>query len=93
MTTFMKLEIIAYYILKIFGYLCGFLGALGVIGFAGGRELGNITDMQFWVYEIHAFALIGLCCIVYYIRKSIKEDLIRRNRIMKMKARFNKLAK
>jgi hypothetical protein len=89
----MKFEIVVYYILKIFGYLCGFAGAFGVIGFAGSHECGNITDAQFWIYEIRAFALIGLCGIVYYIRNYIRDDVIRRNRIMKIKAKINNLAK
>lgn len=93
MTPLMKFEIIIYYILKIFGYFCGFVGALWVPGLLVSHRYGNITDMQLWKYEIHAFILIGVCCIVYYIRKFIKEDIIRRNRLMKMKARLSKFAK
>lgn len=82
MTTFMKLEVITYYILKVFGYIVGFLGVFGVIGFVGSFELDRITVAQFWMYEIHAFFLIALCFVVYYIREYIKEDCCRRYRYM-----------
>ena len=82
MTTFMKIEAITYYILKVFGYFCGFVGVFGVIGFAGSCELGTITIAQFWMYEIHAFFLIALSYVVYYIREAIKEDGRKRYRRM-----------
>ena len=83
MTTFMKIEVIIYYLLRVFGYICGFLGAFGVIGVAGSLECDTITIAQFWMYEIHSFMLIGVCYIVYYIRECVKEDFQRRERILK----------
>lgn len=87
MTTFMKFEAIVWYILRIFNYICGFFGVFGVLGFVGSYELDTITTAQFFAYELHAFGLIALAFAVYYIREMIREDVIRRDRIMKRKAR------
>ncbi len=75
MTLLMKIETITYFILKAFGCVIGFLGALGVIGFAGSLEHSAITVLQFCMYELHAFGLIGLAFIVYYISELIKDDV------------------
>lgn len=85
MTTFMKIETITYYLLKLIGYIAGFIGPFLVLGYVGGLELDNITIAQFWTGEFCAFGLIGLSFIVYYIREFIKEDVRKRYRIMKKK--------
>lgn len=92
MTTFMKFEAIVWYILRIFNYICGFFGAFGVLGFVGSYELDTITTAQFWAYEFHAFCLIALAFVVYYIRECIREDVIRRAKIMKRRAKRLALA-
>ena len=83
MTTFMKIEAITYYILRVFGYAFGILGALGVFGFVGSYECDTITTLQFFMYELHAFMLIGLSFIVYIIRELILDDCRVRYRRMK----------
>ena len=92
MTTFMKLEAITYLVLRVLGYIAGFVGVFGVLGFVGGLEHDNITIAQFWLYEFYSFCLIGFSYIVYYIREYIREDVIRRNRIMKRRAKRLALA-
>lgn len=87
MTRFMKFEVIAYCVLRLLGYIAGFAGVFGVIGFAGGLEWDNITVAQFWLYEFYSFCLIGFSYIVWYIREHIKEDIIRRIRIRKRRAK------
>lgn len=87
MTRFMKFEVITYLVLRVLGYIAGFAGVFGVLGFVGGLECDNITIAQFWLYEIYSFCLIGLSYIVWYIREYIKEDIIRRNRIIKRRAK------
>lgn len=87
MTTFMKIEAITYYILKLIGYIAGFIGPFLILGFVGGLEHDNITIAQFWIGEFYAFGLIGLSFIVYYVREFIKEDVRRRYRIMKRRAK------
>jgi uncharacterized membrane protein len=82
----MKIEAITYYILKAFGYIIGFLGVLGVFGFAGSLECDTITIAQFIGYEFHAFCLIGLSFIVYILREMILDDCRLRYRAMKRKA-------
>ena len=88
MTTFMKFEVITYYVLKVFGYACGILGALGVIGFVGGLEHDNITMLQFVMYELHAFMLIGISYLFYYIREAIVNDFAKRDYFMRRRARL-----
>lgn len=80
MTTFVKVEAITYFILKVFGYLLGAIGVFSVLGFAGGLQWDNISFAQFVMYEIHAFMLIGLSALCYRIRKVIKADAVRRVR-------------
>lgn len=92
MTTFMKFEAITYLVLRVLGYIAGFVGVFGVLGFVGGLEHDNITIAQFWLYEFYSFCLIGFSYIVYYIREYIREDVIRRNRIMKRRAKRLALA-
>lgn len=92
MTTFMKFEVITYLVLRVLGYIAGFAGVFGVLGFIGGLECDNITIAQFWLYEFYSFCLIGFSYIVYYIREYIREDVIRRNRIMKRRAKRLALA-
>lgn len=87
MTRFMKFEVITYLVLRVLGYIAGFAGALGVIAVAGGLEWDNITIAQFWLYEFYSFCLMGFSYIVWYIRECIKEDVIRRDRIMKRRAK------
>lgn len=87
MTTFMKIEAITYYILKLIGYIAGFVGPFMVVGVAGSLEWDTITVAQYWLYEFYAFCLIGLSFVVYYIREFIKEDVQRRYRIMKRRAK------
>lgn len=86
MTTFMKIEAITYFILKVIGYIAGFVGAFMVLGVVGSLELDTITIGQFWLYEFYAFCLIGLSFIVYYLREVIKEDCRMRYHRMKRKA-------
>ena len=83
MTTFMKFEAITYYILRVIGYASGFIGALMVVGVAGGLEWDNITIGQYWLYEFYAFCLIGLSYVVYIIRELILDDCRVRYRRMK----------
>jgi hypothetical protein len=92
MTTFMKFEAITYLVLRVLGYIAGFAGVFGILGFVGGLEHDNITIAQFWLYEFYSFCLIGFSYIVYYIREYIREDVIRRNRIMKRRAKRLALA-
>lgn len=87
MTRFMKFEAITYLVLRVLGYIAGFAGVFGVLGFVGGLEHDNITIAQFWLYEFYSFCLIGLSYIVWYIREYIKEDVIRRIRIRKRRAK------
>lgn len=86
MTTFMKIEAITYLILRVIGYISGFVGAFMVIGVAGGLELDTITIGQYWLYEIYAFCLIGLSYVVYYLRELILEDCRVRYRRMRRRA-------
>jgi hypothetical protein len=74
-------------VLRVLGYIAGFAGVLGVIGVAGGLEWDNITIGQFWLYEFYSFCLIVFSYIVWYIREYIREDIIRRDRIMKRRAK------
>jgi hypothetical protein len=76
MTKVMKAEVCVYYILKVIGYLCGFAGALCVIGFAGGLERELITETQFWLYELNAFGLIGVSYVTYWVRGLIEADVM-----------------
>lgn len=87
MTTFMKFEVITYLVLRVLGYIAGFAGVFGVLGFIGGLECDNITIAQFWLYEFYSFCLISFSYIVWYIREYVREDVIRRNRIMKRRAK------
>ena len=87
MTRFMKFEAITYLVLRVLGYIAGFAGVFGVLGFVGGLEHDNITIAQFWLYEFYSFCLIGLSYIVWYIREYIKEDVIRRIKIRKRRAK------
>lgn len=87
MTRFMKFEVITYFVLRVLGYIAGFVGVFGILGFVGGLEHDNITIAQFWLYEFYSFCLIGFSYIVWYIREYIREDVIRRNRIMKRRAK------
>ena len=87
MTRFMKFEAITYLVLRVLGYIAGFAGVFGVIGVTGGLECDDITIVQFWLYEFYSFCLIGFSYIVWYIRECIREDVIRRNRIMKRRAK------
>lgn len=87
MTRFMKFEAITYLVLRVLGYIAGFAGVFGVIGVAGGLECDDITIVQFWLYEFYSFCLIGFSYIVWYIRECIRGDVIRRNRIMKRRAK------
>lgn len=82
MTTFMKIEAITYCVLKVINYIMGFVGAFGILGAVGSLECDTITFAQFWLYELCAFGLIGLTIVVYYIRECIREDFLRRNRIL-----------
>lgn len=86
MTSFMKFEVIAYYVLKVFGYACGILGALGVIGFVGGLEHDQVTMLQFFMYELHAFMLIGISYLSYYIREAIVTDFSERAQFIRRRA-------
>ena len=88
MTTFMKFEIVTYYVLKVIGYISGICGAFGTIGFVGGLEQGNSTFGEFLTYEFLALGLIGLCFIVYYIRELIREDLYRRDRCLRHETNY-----
>jgi hypothetical protein len=83
MTTFMKLEAVLYLILKILKHACGWIGALGIIGFVGGLEHELITFKQFFLYEINACVLVGLCYVMYRLEKEVRADFIKRNRAMK----------
>lgn len=85
MTRFMKFELVTFYILKVFGYICGILGAYCVIGFVGSLEHDKITCTQFLMYELHSFMLIGISYAVWRIRERIKEDLQKRKQILKRK--------
>jgi hypothetical protein len=87
MTTFMKFEAITYSVLKVLGYLAGFIGAFAVLGFTGGCERGYLSCTQYIIYELQAFCLIGFSFIVYIIRECIKEDFIKRNRILRRRAK------
>lgn len=82
MTTFMKIEAVIYYVLKVLGYICGFVGVFGVLGFVGSLECDRITIAQCIVYEIHAFCLIGASYLLYYIRVLIEEDFTDRCRLL-----------
>jgi hypothetical protein len=79
MSKVMKVEFICFLVLKIFGYFCGTVGTLSVFGFAGSLESSTITATQFWLYELHAFGLIALAFVIYYIREVVREDFIRRD--------------
>lgn len=83
MTTFMKVEAVTYFILKVLGYIAGPLGAFAVIGLVGGFEGNVITAAQFWVYEFFAFCLIGFSVAVYYVREAIKLDYFKRRRMLR----------
>lgn len=89
MTTFMKIEAVIYFVLKLFGYAIGILGVFGIFGFEGSLKCDTITIAQFLMYELHAFLLIGLSFVVYIIREIIREDFIRRNRILRRKAKLS----
>lgn len=80
MTTFMKVEAVIYYILKILGYACGILGFLGVLGFVGSYERDVITTTQFLMYELHAFGLCGISYLLYGLRCLIVDDFVERDR-------------
>lgn len=92
MTTFMKIEAVTYFVLKVIGYLAGFIGAFAILGFTGACDRGHITLAQYIIYELQAFCLIGLSFIVYIIRERIKEDVIRRGRAMRRRAKRLALA-
>ena len=85
MTIFMKIEVITYYVLKVIGYIAGFVGPFMVISFTGACELGDITIAQYLLYEIFAFCVIGLSFAVYYLRELILKDC--RIRYRKMQRR------
>ena len=87
MTTFMKIEAVTYYVLKVIGYIAGFIGVFCILGFVGGLERDTITIAQFWLYEFYAFCLIGLSFAVYYLRELILKDC--RKRYIKTKRKAN----
>ena len=84
MTKIMKVETVAYYVLRVFSIACGFFGFLGLIGFAGNESL---TTLQFFMYELHALGLMGLSWLVYQATELIVVDLLRRARLMNHKGR------
>jgi hypothetical protein len=84
MTTVMKIEVAIYYILKVFGYACGTMGALGILGFVGSYEHNMITTTQFFVYELHAFGLCGLSFLLYGLRALVAEDALERARQLRI---------
>jgi hypothetical protein len=75
MTTFMKIEVALYYILKVLGYACGIAGLLGVIGIAGSLEQDLITMSQCFVRELLAFGLCGLSFVLFVLRRFLEESL------------------
>ncbi len=88
MTKFMKFEVIAYYVLKVFGYLCGICGMLACIGYAGSLELGTITAVKFVVYELHAIGLMCLSGALYVAREMIVEDFNARERLLRRRIKY-----
>lgn len=90
MTKFMKFEVISFFVLRVLGYVCGILGAISVLGYAGSYECEIISTAQFWLYELYAFGLIGMSFVLYYLRMWIAEDVIERERQMKLRARHRR---
>lgn len=82
MTTFMKLEVILYFILKVFGYFCGFAGTIGFFGLAGpGENTAALTTGQFFLYEFFAICLIALSFAAFFTRELIRDDVKRRHHL------------
>ena len=88
MTKFMKFEVIAYYVLKVLGYLCGILGLLVCLGYAGALECGPVSVVKFVVCELHAIGLMCLCGAFWVAREVIEEDFDRRARRMRIRRRY-----
>lgn len=88
MTKVMKIEVVAYYILKVLGYLCGIIGALRVFGCVGSLDCGTMTVGQFVIQELIALGLIGLSFIFYVVRDMVEEDFDDRARCLRRKARY-----
>lgn len=87
MTKIMKVEILAYYVLKGLVYLFATVGTLCVIGFAGGLTADKMSILQFCLHEIYAFCLIGLAYGMCFITEVIKKDFIKRDRLLQRKQR------
>lgn len=88
MTTFMKFEVVLYFILKAFGYVCGIVGTFVFFGLAGpGENSTAITTGQFFLYEFFAICLIALSFAAFFTRELIRDDVKRRHHIIVRQAR------
>ncbi len=88
MTKVMKFEVVAYYILKVLGYLCGIIGALRVFGCVGSLDCGTMTVGQFVIQELIALGLISLSFVFYVVRNMVEEDFDDRARCLRLRARY-----
>ena len=80
MTTFMKLEVVIYFVLKVLGYACGIAGAIGFFGLAGpGESSAALTAGQFFLYEFFAICLIAFSFGAFFARELIRDDVKRRH--------------
>ena len=83
MTTFMKLEVVTYFILKAFGYVSGIAGFIGFFGLAGpGESSAALTAGQFFLYEFFAICLIALSFGAFFARELIRDDVKRRHHLI-----------
>jgi hypothetical protein len=83
----MKVEAITYLVLKVLGYIAGFVGAFAILGFTGECELLHTTPAQYIIQEFYALCLICFSFAVYYIRERIRKDFIKRDRAIRRKAK------
>ena len=88
MTKFMKVELISLLVLKAFGYFCVCTGVIGIVGFPGGFQNGDITGIQFFLYELHAAGLVVLAIATYYLMEVIKADFVRRDSYLHYRKQF-----
>jgi hypothetical protein len=76
----MEIKKLVYSVLKVIGYVLGFIGAFKLIGAVGALEYDCITLGEFVYHEFIAFVLIFSSYTVYIIRENFKYRFLRRRR-------------
>lgn len=76
----MEVKKAIYSLLKMIGYVLGFIGVIKLIGAVGALECDYITLGEFVYHEFIALTLVCTSYIVYIIRANFKYRFLRRRR-------------